>query len=290
MTALLVSARSIHFASLMAIFGGSAYAALLRRAGLLESPPKSMRKLFVTSALLAVVSGLVWFCLIAGQMSGSWQGSLDPAVLRLAASATRFGQIFLGRLTGLAVLVLLCSLSKSSDSLAIPILTGLILAALGRVSHAAASTSDIISFGAITDAAHLLTAAFWLGGLMALAIFLRRHWGDRDSMLAALQVFSTRGSVAVAVLVISGVINATSILPVSQMSLHNWYFELLVLKVAPALVMVGLASLNRWRFAPSLRTDAELASQHLKVSVRIEIALGLLIVAITGLLGITPPH
>jgi copper resistance protein D len=289
-TALLATARAIHLASLMAIFGGSTYGALLRRAGIWRAPLTGARMLFVTAATLAIVSGIVWFALIAGQMSGSWRGSLDPAILQLAAFDTRFGHIFLGRFIGLAALWLMCVLGLRPHSPGVAILAGVLLASLGPISHAAATGSDIAILGAINDAAHLLTAGFWLGGLVVLALFLRRHWGDRDSLLGALRLFSIWGTAAVAVLVVTGLINAISILPVSAMSLRNSYFDLLLVKVGLASLMIGLAALNRWRFAPALRRGGERAMQHLAVSVGSEIALGFTIVAIVGVLGLMAPH
>jgi putative copper resistance protein D len=290
MIALLAAARAIHFASLMAIFGGSTYALLLRRAGLWGSRPKGTRVLFVTAATLAIVSGIIWFCLIAGQMSGSWQGSLDPSIIETAATGTRFGHIFLGRFVGLAALWFMCVLAMRSYGRGVSILAGLLLASLGPVSHAAASGSDIASVGAISDAAHLLTAGFWLGGLLILAMFLQRQWTDRNSLLGALRLFSIWGTVAVAVLVITGLINTIRILPISEISLHNSYFDLLAVKVGMASLMIGLAALNRWHFAPALRTSGERAVQHLQASVRSEIVLACAIVAIVGMLGLMAPH
>ncbi len=290
MTALLAAARAIHFASLMAIFGGSAYALLLRRAGLGALPPERTRVLLTAAATLAILSGIVWFCLIAGQMSGSWQGSFDPATIGLAATATRFGHIFLVRFAGLAALCSMCALGTRSPGAFLPILAGLLLASLGPVSHAAATGSDIVSIGALSDAAHLLTAGFWLGGLVLLAMLLRRHWADRASLLGALRLFSIWGTPTVAVLVISGLVNVISILPASEMSLRNAYFDLLLVKVGLALVMIGLAALNRWRFGPALRTSGERAVSRLAASIGSEIVLGLAIVSIVGLLGLMSPH
>ncbi|HEV8407371.1 MAG TPA: CopD family protein [Sphingomicrobium sp.] len=289
MTALLASARAIHFVSLMAIFGGSTYALLLRR-GLEASPVKGTRVLFATSATLAVISGIVWFCLIAGQMSGSWRGSLDPATIELAATSTRFGHIYLGRLVGLAALWFMCAVGIRSHRLALPILAGVLLGCLGLTSHAAATGIDISSAGAINDTAHLLTAGFWFGGLLVLAMFLRQHWARPPLLLGALRLFSIWGTPAVAVLVVTGLINAVSILPVSEMSISNLYFDLLLVKVGLASVMIGLAALNRWRFAPALRTDGERATQRLAASLGSEIFLGLAVVSVAGLLGLTPPH
>jgi len=288
MIALLATARSIHFATLMAIFGGSAFAWLLRRANLGGPAVKSVRILFATAATLALVSAIVWFGLIAGQMSGSWQGSLDPSILQLAALHTRFGEIFLARLVGLVVLWLLCAATPNRPAL--PILAGLLLASLAPISHAAASGGDIALAGAASDAAHLLLAAFWLGGLMVLALIISSRWSDPRALVGPLRIFSTWGSCAVVLLVLTGVINALSILPFHAMSLRNPYFELLLLKVGLAAIMVGLAALNRWRFAPALPSGGETEMRHLASSVGLEIMLGILVVAIVGYLGTMAPH
>lgn len=289
MTALLATARAIHFASLMTIFGGSTYAALLRAAGFAGPSTRATRVLFAIAASLAIASGTVWLCLIAGQMSGRWQDSLNPAIIEMVGISTRFGHIFLGRFIGLVALWLMCAREESVRSAAIVILAGLLLASLGPVSHAAAGGDHLVSVGAINDAVHLLTAGFWLGALVVLAIFLRRNWGDPSSLVGALRIFSAWGTVAVALLVISGLLNTISILPVSATSFHNSYFDLLALKVGLASIMIGLASANRWRFAPAVRFEAG-AVQHLAVSVAGEIVLGLTVVTIAAVLGITSPH
>ncbi|HEX5257491.1 MAG TPA: CopD family protein [Sphingomicrobium sp.] len=290
MTALLAAARAVHLMSLMTILGGSAYSALLRRGNLVEPPATSIRILFVIAAALALMSGLVWFCLIAGQMSGSWQGSVDPSVLRLAASATRFGHIFAARFIGLIGLCFLCMLMDRPAGAVLAILAGLLLVSLAPISHAAASGGDIAVVGAASDATHLLAAGLWLGGLMALALVIRRCWGEAAALMGPLRIFSILGTVVVIFLMLSGVANALSILPLRTMALHNPYFDLLLVKIALALVMAGLASLNRWRFAPAMPTGGGGAVRRLATSVGVELALGLFIVTIVGYLGTMAPH
>ena len=289
MIGFLAAARAIHLASLMSIFGASAYLVLLQCADLPQPSIRATRGLFVTAASLALPSSAIWFSLIAGQMSGSWANSIDLTTLELAASSTRFGQIFLARFAGLAALWLLCAFVRV-NSWAVAILAGLLLASLGPVSHAAAINGDIALAGATNDALHLLTAGFWLGGLMVLALLIPRHWGKPAELLGPLRIFSVWGTYAVALLVTTGLINAMSIVPMSAMSLHTSYFRLLSAKVGLALMMIALASLNRWRFAPHLRTGGEGSVRSLTASVRAEIVLGVIVVAIAGYLGLTAPH
>ena len=289
MIALLAAARAIHLASLMSIFGASAYVLLLRRANLREPCLKAERILLLTAAALALASGILWFCLIAGQMSGSWVNSADPSTLELAGSSTRFGQIFVARGAGLIALWFLC-LTTRVNALAVAILAGLLLASLGPVSHAAAMNGDIAFAGAANDAIHLLAAGFWLGGLMALALLIPHHWKDPPALLGPLKIFSVWGTLVVALLVATGLINAFSIVPFSPMSVHTSYFGLLSVKVGLALAMIALASLNRWRFAPRLRSGGDGALRSLTASIRAEIVVGIVVVSIASCLGLTSPH
>ena len=290
MIALLAAARAIHFASLMTIFGGSAFAVLLRRAGLGGPPVRSAHLLFLTAASLAVLSGIVWFCLIAGQMSGSWQGSVDPSVLRLAATDTRFGQIFLGRFVALAVLWMICVIRMRPDRPEVWNLAGVLLASLAPISHAAATGGDVPIIRATNDAVHLVTGGFWLGGLIVLMMLVPAHRSQPGGLLGPLRLFSIWGIFVVALLVLTGVINGASILPMAAVSLRSSYFDLLLVKVELAAVMVGLAALNRWHFGPALRNGGESATRNLARSIGGEIGLGMFVVGIVGCLGLMAPH
>jgi putative copper resistance protein D len=275
---------------LMTLFGGSSYAFLLRRAGLQEPSSKSERTLFAIAATLALISAIVWFCLIAGQMSGDWRASIDPTTLRLMASATRFGEIFMGRFVGLALLWSIC-VSRAPRLLGISILAGLLLISIAPISHAAAAVGgDIAILGTASDATHLLTAGFWVGGLIVLMMILPLHRAAPTGLLGPLRLFSVWGTFVVALLIVTGIINLVSIMPISMMSLHNAYFRLLLVKVGLALLMVALAGLNRWRFAPSLRTGGPGAVRRLTGSIGMEIASGIAVVTIAGFLGVTAPH
>jgi putative copper resistance protein D len=287
--AFLAAARAIHLASLMSIFGASAYTALLQWAGLPEPRAGAARVLLVTASSLALASAIIWFCLVVGQMSGSWANATDLPTLELAASGTRFGEIFVARFAGLILLWLMCALAGMNVRL-VATLAGLLLATLGFVSHAAAMNGDIAFAGAANAAVHLLTAGFWLGGLMALALLVPRHWREPARLLGPLRIFSVWGTCVVALLVATGLINAISIVPLPAMSFRNRYFGLLAVKIGLALAMITLAALNRWRFAPAIQNERLAAVRQLAGSVGLEIALGVSVVAIAGLLGLIAPH
>jgi putative copper resistance protein D len=274
----------------MLIFGGSAYMLLLRRRDNAEPSIKPVHRLFVVAAPLALVSGIVWFCVIAGEMSVDWKGSFDPATLELAGSATRFGRIFLVRLIGMTALCVMCLAARKAASWPVAILAALLLVSLAPVSHAAANGGAIPIFRAANDGMHLLAAGFWLGGLVILALLIGRYWSEAAALIGPLRIFSGWGAAVVALLVLTGVINALTILPLAAMTIRNPYFDLLLLKIALAAAMIGLASLNRWRFAPALPDGGERGVRHLARSVGLELFLGVSIVAVVGYLGTMAPH
>jgi putative copper resistance protein D len=287
--ALLAAARAVHFASLMMIFGASAYTALLERAGLPSARWRAERTIFGVAAILALGSAILWFCLIAGQMSGDWRSSIDVSTLKLVAADTRFGRIFTARFLGLIALVLMYGAIPARRGVPIAILSGALLASLAPISHAAADAGPMI-LGVASDAAHLLTAGFWLGGLIVLAMLALRHWNDRETLIRPLRLFSLWGSFAVGILVITGVTNAVSIVPISAVSFGNRYFDLLLVKVTLAAAMISLAALNRWQFAPAVESGRRGAVRQLTGSISAEIGLGVAIVTLAAFLGLMGPH
>ena len=60
-----------------------------------------------------------------------------------------------------------------------------------------------------SDAVHLLTAGFWIGGLAVLVVLFRRK---EPNILLALSLFSDWAMIAVLLLVMTGLINAASII------------------------------------------------------------------------------
>lgn len=280
--------RAIHFASLMAIFGASAYGTLLRVELGAEAPPR-LRGLFAGAATLAFVTAIVWFGLIVAQMSGDWHGAFDPASLKAVATETRFGQIFLARVAGLATLWVVCLFRRPARSFAPALLAGILLCALGLTSHAAANSGHFPLLRAGNDAVHLLAGGFWLGSLLVLAMLVARD-SNPAALLAPLRLFSDWGTWAVIALVLSGIVNAASILPRDFLSLPSAYADLLLAKVTLALAMIALASVNRWRVAASMQSGDANATRRLARNVGAEIVLGILIVSIAGTLGTLPPR
>jgi putative copper resistance protein D len=141
----------------------------------------------------------------------------------------------------------------------------------------------------VADAAHLLAAAAWLGGLPALAMYLGaaerdpQRQGETAARLTAR--FSWLGIACVGTLIASGVINSYFLLSGPGDLLSTTYGRVLALKLGLFAAMLAIAAANRFYLTPRLRDQG--AARSLRRNSLIEVCLGagvLLFVAILGTL------
>lgn len=287
MIAILAGIRAIHFASLMALWGGCGFIALLKSQLAVTLPAPPLKKAVAGASLVALVTAVLWLMLATGQMSGDWGMALDPKTIWTVGSETRFGHIALARLGGLILMSILSFFPM--PSVAFAGVGAILLCSLSLTSHAAASDGSLGLALAFNDALHLLTAGFWVGGLLALAQLVRLRRDDSKNLTAALRLFSAWGVLGVGVLVLTGIINAAAILPIKSLSSSVAYDDILAAKIALALSMIALAAINRTQLLPSLHNGEPGAVKHLKRNIAAEIGIGALIVAIVGYLGMISP-
>src|SRR6185312_9431633 len=200
-------------------------------------------------------------------------------VVMTTATDTLFGQFFLGRIAALLGIGLLLALRRGKSL--IVLLSALALLLPAATSHAAAaSPAGFAAIGAITDAVHLLTAGFWIGGLAVLLLLFRRA---EPNMLLALSLFSDWAMVAVLLLVMTGLINGASILLGQEGKASLLYLAALGVKLVLVAGMIGLAVVNRFRLMPK---DQETPiARHAAM----ELTAGLVVVLVAGLLGQLQP-
>jgi putative copper resistance protein D len=288
MTGLFAVIRALHFASLMTIWGGCSYLALLKRALGMSLPARLTAIAIACAASGALTTAILWLGLVAGQMSGQWNAALDPGAIWTVSVDTRFGHIWLARIGGL-ILLWLASLFGRTPGRSFIILAALLLGSLGLTSHAAAASGGFAPMRALNDATHLLTAGFWLGSLLALAALIWLHRRAPGELFAPFRLFSLWGIYAVALLVATGLINAVSIIPIHSLSLKSTYADMLGSKIAIALAMITLAVCNRAQLLPALHNHEKNAVGSLARNVVAEILMALTVIAIVGYMGMMPP-
>jgi putative copper resistance protein D len=112
--------------------------------------------------------------------------------------------------------------------------------------------------------------------------------------LDAIRAFSVIGMISVAALIVSGSVNAWILVGSFRALLVTDYGLLLLLKIAAFVIMIAFAAMNRFWVTPRLalaeKNDADPAPlSALTRNTLIEVALGLSIFAMVGVLGTLHP-
>jgi copper resistance protein D len=309
----LIAVRAIHFAA-TAILAGT----LVFRIAMVASPLKSDRAvcseqmapgLLRTQTLgvswialvVTLMSGLIWLLLQAVSMSGLPFGeAMSSTVLLTVLNETQFGLVSEIR-AALAMILLVCLAGdrfRPANWIAVAAALALI-ATIAWTGHAESTPGELGNLHLAADALHLVAASVWIGGLVPLALLLatvQRHHAVEWTSLAqvATQRFSTLGIASVATLLVSGIVNASVLVGSFHALLSSQYGRLLMLKLLVFVTMLAFAATNRlWltsRLVISPSSDLRLeALRQLTRNSTIEIALGLLIFAIVGMLGTMHP-
>jgi putative copper resistance protein D len=278
----LILARFAHFAALAWAFGALVfpfYAGPRSQAG---------RGSLAAATILALLSGAAWFALTSAEMAGVPSAAWDSATLADVAGGTGFGRLWLGRMTLLALALALVLVARGRPARLAAL--ALVAAALGSLAWTGHANDDEGALGAahrFADVAHLLTAGLWLGALPALASELRaRTQGDATAAFEVVSRFSRVAMPAVAVLVLSGAVNAALIMSSPQDLIVTDYGRLLCLKLALVAVMLGFAAANRLGPTRALRGEgAEAGMRALRRNSMIELAAGFGVLAVVAVLG-----
>ncbi|CAN5182426.1 hypothetical protein BH09PSE2_BH09PSE2_11610 [soil metagenome] len=285
MGAALPVARFIHDAALTLLFGG-----LLFPLYAMRSPERSRRSLLLTTlrieAVVAVLSAVAVFALSVGSMAGSLGAVFDFGLLKETALSEDFGWLFLVR-TGLLTAVLI-GLAAGRTGGVVTALAGLALAGLALTGHAREGAGWRPPAHVALDAVHLLTAGLWLGALPWFAVLLRPNSDPSLDALAAVRRFSAVAAMAVAALLATGVAATWMLVDSPLALLPTTWGRLLILKAELAMVMVVLAALNRWRVTPGIAGGSHRAAAALRRNAKVELLLGMAVLAVVGLLGTLP--
>lgn len=151
------------------------------------------------------------------------------------------------------------------------------------------------------DLVHLWAAGLWIGALVALLVMATRPQREQtpDSLPGlhvALASFSGVGTLLVAVLVLTGLVNSWFLIgPERVAALYSSdYGRLLSVKLALFVAMLGLAAANRWRLTPALgealdRDSPAAALRALRTSLYLETGAGFAVLLLVGWLGTLAP-
>jgi putative copper export protein len=273
--AALIGVKALGYAGTLGAAGAVFFlgyaASLLANAELLRT-----RRLALAFAALSVAAGAAHIVMTAGSMSGAAAGMWDGSLIRMVWQAGE-GRALEIRTIGLSVAALAMLMHR-------PAAWGLLGAAMAATSFAWTGHAQSLSprvVPVLLLGAHLLAVAFWLGALAPLEMLAR----EGNARLAAVaERFS-----AVAVFVVAGLIVAAA--PLLWLLLGGFaelwrstYGRTIALKLAFVAGLLSLAAFNKLRLTPRVKAGDVEALRSLRTSIRLEMCLGVMILAVTATL------
>lgn len=267
----IIIARGVHFAASVLAAGTLSFATLI------ADGDARWRRYIVAmtwSALtVAFVSGAAWLLLLAADLSD------EPGTAWTLLTETRFGWVCIARVLLMAAQAGLV-LTPRWRWLTL-VLAALFLGALAPVGHAGVT----VDWPLASDVVHLLAAGAWVGGLPALAFYLVT--AEAKTRATAVHRFGTLGLICVITLVASGLANAWTLVGAPSELIATTYGQVLLVKLALFVLMLGLAGVNRFHLTP--RAGKPAAQRALTRTTLAETALGLGVLLLVGALGTLPP-
>ncbi|WP_309119188.1 copper resistance protein CopC [Paenibacillus sp.] len=262
--ALLNASRIAYYASLLPLLGWALWSALRPQVGadrLAYWRRIGMRLQGLHLALFVVHVAVQWAELSGGNPSASFLDTLR---------STGTGQSWL--FTGLLSLAGFPLLFRSR---AVDALWPLFMIA-AKTLRGHASAFEPIALARLTDAAHLVAAAIWVGGLLALVLLLRKF---PDGFRSFAPTFSTAALASYAVLVVTGVVAALLYTESLGDVVRTTWGWLLIVKAALAVAVLPVAALLRKKLL-----EAEGRPDAFRAWLRADVALLLGIVVVTGVM------
>lgn len=254
-------------------------------------------------ALAGLLLSVIGFAFAAAQMMGVTLDNMNPDMALSIARDSDIGTALWVRSAALIFLIIaVVVLRRSKARLLIAACAGgsIALATLIWPGHAASTEGLLGTVHRISDSIHMIAASLWIGGIAALGGLLFTRFNSRsavplDILVGSLRMFSRVGTVAVSAVAVTGIVNSFAI---TQGDIGrvcgSTYGLLLATKIVLFIGMLGFAAINRWKLTPALencvsQNQDQSTRNLLRLSVALELFIGLLILAIVALLGTMAP-
>jgi putative copper resistance protein D len=300
-----ILARAVHFGACLLFFGLFAFDRFAAVSIAARLPPETARywRLLVRwSSLVALpiilLSGMIWFALAAGTMSGE---PLQIDVWKIVWTQTQFGTVWQFRLAfwlvaAVAAMLLWFFQSRPATRLALTwvelFFGGCLLGSLAWAGHGQESSR----WHLFADSLHLLVAGFWPAGLLPFALLLNKLRRTSEAAQWSLVVllvrrFSAISLGSVALLVATGLVNSWFLVGSIENLFQQPYGRWLLAKIILFLLAVAIGAVNLLRLKPRL-VVGEMpgpTAARLQLNVWLELMLGALIIFVVAILGILPP-
>ena len=241
------------YLDLMLLFGLAAYPLY---SGGAEHPAAGRGRLrSLALAMLGIVLGIASFVVMTASMAGVALAELDRETLAFVLQETGHGAAFMVQMLALLAAVGLALFGRGArGGWLVAVAAGVALGSLAWTGHAGATEALPGALHRLSDIVHLLAASAWLGALVILLSAVVKADVAVSKAHEALTAFAVAGSVIVALIIVTGIVNSVIIvgLPALPLLPYTLYGQLLIAKLGLFALMLLLASLNRWRLTPRL--------------------------------------
>ena len=250
-------ARGLFVAALFSSYGTLLYKVRVAPAALKKLSARQAADLtrryrqLVTASLIATLGlGLLWLVLQARALFDS-HDLAAVAMAAAAATSTSFGRLLLLQLICSLAALLCFRLDGRNPILGDFAMGGIGLAVVLQAGHDhAAAMYDGLSLLMLSEMAHLLAGAAWLGSLVPLLITIRD--APASIGLAAARRYSKYATSCIIVLVITALLQGCQLIGSVAGLIGTGYGWVAIGKIALFAVLLALAANNRWRLTPAL--------------------------------------
>ncbi len=283
--------RFLHDASLMLLWGACAYLSLLVPRALADTVWRMVAKPFLLIAAIAVLTVLAVLPVTTANIGNGWSDALDAGMIHDVIFKTTVGAAWQAQALAAIVMAGALLLPEKRCRYGLTLGAGLGLASLSLTGHASMLEGLLKQVHRANDILHVLAGGGWLGALVPLLPTLRLLGRPecRAEAQLALRRFSNAGHVAVALVIVSGIVNTLLILKRLPTDWSSPYQMLLAVKIALVAVMAVLAIINRYVFVPWIGRNHDRALLALRLGSVAEIVIAAVVIALVAVFGMLEP-
>jgi putative copper resistance protein D len=283
--------RFLHDASLMLLWGACAYLSFLVPRALADTVWRMSAIPFFLIAVIAALTMLMSLPAATAIIGNGWSDAADIDTLHDVLFDTTVGRAWQAQAVAAVLMICAFLLPESPRRLGLALASGLGLAALSLTGHASMLDGWLRQAHRANDVLHVLAGGGWLGALVPLIPILRllSRPECRAEAQLALRRFSTAGHWAVALVILSGIVNTLLILKRLPTDWSSPYQALLAIKIALVAGMSLLAIVNRYVFVPWIGRNPSRALLALRLGSIAEIVIGFVVIGLVAVFGMMEP-
>jgi streptogramin lyase/putative copper export protein/methionine-rich copper-binding protein CopC len=306
--------RWLNFLSEAVFFGGATFVLLVwmptRSNESLKMDEETDRKfisgtkrLLEISASIALVATVVSLIIQTLTVVGPIPLDQFPVYAGTIISSTTFGMDWVVRVATICAAIIVMKLLVTGTSreswIGALAIGGFLLLTTSLTSHNAASNSNLPLVNLASDWLHLTAVSLWVGGLVSFAFALTRLNGlkeNRPLLAELIRSFSSLAVVSVGVIGLTGLYSLLLEVGTFSALFSTGYGILLLAKISLFAPMIALGALNQFKVYNGLTvgttgsaTNSGPLIRRFNFSIRTEVALGMIILMVVGVLTASAP-